>query len=190
MDKEKEEEFTVNGFLFGSKEDVEVAKQELSAIEYINHKIANRSGETILSVYQAALEKRMFCTPIGYSYLHKLQKRIEHAGINKTQIPAVRLYQVYNNNYKDEIKPVRVVKRKKKKEKTKQYLQNSIIANVILVILVLALFFISLTGNNPTIINYRNKVENEYSAWEQELDEREQAVREKEKSLNIMVEEE
>ena len=31
MDKEKEEEFTVNGFLFGSKEDVEVAKQELEA---------------------------------------------------------------------------------------------------------------------------------------------------------------
>ena len=185
MEKEKEAEYTVNGFRFGSKDDVEIAQQELSAIQYIDKKIENRSAETILSVYQATLEKRMFRTPIGYAYLHDLQKRMLHAGIAREDIPGVPLYQVYNNNYKDEIKPVRVVKRKQKKDKTKQQLQNSIIANVVFVILVLALFIISFTGNNPTILNYRQKVENEYSQWEQELDEREQNIREKEKALNI-----
>lgn len=185
MDKDKEIQFTINGFLFGSKDDVEIAKQELSAIQYIDHKIENRSGDTILSVYQAALEKRMFRTPVGYSYLHELQKRMEQAGISRDKIPGVPLYQVYNNNLKDDIKPVRVVKRKKIKDKTKQQLRNSILANIVLVILVLALFLISLTGNNPTIINYRQKVENEYSEWSQELSEREQIIREKEKTLNI-----
>ena len=76
MEKEKEAEYTVNGFRFGSKDDVEIAQQELSAIQYIDKKIENRSAETILSVYQATLEKRMFRTPIGYAYLHDLQKRM------------------------------------------------------------------------------------------------------------------
>lgn len=185
MDKEKELELTVNGFQFGSKEDVEIAQQELSAIQYIDKKIENRSGETILSVYQAALEKRMFRTPIGYSYLHELQKRILQNGIEREKIPGIPLYQIYNSNLKDDIKPVHIVKRKKVKDYTKQRLRNSILANIILVILVIALFFISLTGSNPTILNYRQKILNEYSQWEQELDVREQTIREKEKNLGI-----
>ena len=39
---------------------------------------------------------------------------------------------------------------------------------------------ISLTGNNPTIINYRSKILNQYAEWEQELKEREAAISQKE----------
>lgn len=184
MDKEKRQEFTINGFLFGAKEDIEIAQQELSAIQYIDKKIENRSGETILSVYQAALEKRIFKTPIGYSYLHDLQKRMLQMGINREEIQPVPLYQVYNNDYKEEIKPVRIVKRIKKKDKTKSNLRISVLINVILVILVIVLFFISMTGNAPTVLNYRNVIENEYSSWEQELTNRENAIKEKEKEFN------
>lgn len=185
MDKEKQAEYTVNGFRFGSKEDVEAAQQELSAVQYINHKIENHNGETVLSVYQAAIDKKMFRTPIGYSYLHDLQKRMIQEGIDKERIQGIPLFQIYNNTYKDEIKPVRVVKRIKKKDETKQKYYRSLIANVVLVILVVALFIISMTGNNPTIMNYRQKVENQYAEWEQELNQRETVVREKEKELNI-----
>ena len=186
MDREKEREYTISGFLFGSKEDVETANQELSAIQYIDKKIENKNGEIILSVYNAALEKRLFRTPIGYSYLHELQKRMLKQGILKEQIPAIPLYQVFNNDYQEMIKPVRVVKRIKKKDEAKEKLRYSVIANVILISLVLILFIISFTGSNPNILNYRQTIENEYSQWEQELIDREQVIRQKEKNINII----
>lgn len=56
---------------------------------------------------------------------------------------------------------------------------------VMLAVLVIVLFAISLTGKNPTIINYRSKIVNQYASWEQELKEREAVVREKEAQLGI-----
>ena len=38
-------------------------------------------------------------------------------------------------------------------------------------------------SDNPNIINYRNAIVNEYASWEQELTEREKAVRRKEAEL-------
>ena len=184
MENEKKQEFTINGFLFGAKEDIEIAQQEMSAIQYIDKKIENRSGETILSVYQAALEKHIFKTPLGYSYLHDLQKRMLQMGINREKIQPIPLYQVFNNDYKEDIKPVRTVKRIKKKDKTKSNLRTSVLLNIILAILVIVLFFISMTGNTPTVLNYRKAIENEYSSWEQDLTNREKAIREKERTLN------
>ena len=52
-------------------------------------------------------------------------------------------------------------------------------------ILVVLLFVITLTGENANIINYRNAIVNEYSDWEDELTQREQIVREKERELGI-----
>jgi hypothetical protein len=64
-------------------------------------------------------------------------------------------------------------------------LRYSILGNVILVILVIALFAIAITGENANAINYRRAIQNEYSEWEQELTERENTVREKERELGI-----
>ena len=70
-----------------------------------------------------------------------------------------------------------------KKEWTK--LTVSVFFNVFLALLVAGMFFVAMTGNNPNILNYQNAVLNKYAAWEQELTEREQAVREKEQELGI-----
>ena len=56
---------------------------------------------------------------------------------------------------------------------------------IILVLLVIAMFAISMSGSRPTVLNYRRTIENEYSSWKQQLDEREKAVREKERELGI-----
>ena len=47
------------------------------------------------------------------------------------------------------------------------------------------MFVISWKSDVPNIVNYRTAVINEYSEWEQQLQEREQAIREAEKKLNI-----
>lgn len=59
------------------------------------------------------------------------------------------------------------------------------IVNILLGILVAAMFWITLNSNNPNILNYKRKITNEYASWEQDLTERENAIREKESSLGM-----
>ena len=50
---------------------------------------------------------------------------------------------------------------------------------------VIAMFVVAFTSDNPNVLNYENSILNKYSAWEQELTERENVVREKERTLEI-----
>ena len=187
MNRETKDQYTVNGFLFGDKADVEIANQELSAIQFIEKKITGQSAETVLAVYQAALEKKMFRTPVGYSYLRDLQKRMLKGGVDKERIPPISLYQVYNDAYKVQERPRRITQTKKETNPDRRLMRNSIWANIIMFFIILVLFIITLTGENANVLNYRNVITNEYSSWEEELKNREQAVREKERELGITI---
>ena len=48
-----------------------------------------------------------------------------------------------------------------------------------LAVLVIVLFAMSLTGKNPTIINYRSKIVNQYASWEQAIGKKEKRWSEK-----------
>ena len=183
MDKEKQAESTVNGYLFGSTGDVELANQELKAAQYIEKKIADKNVNTVLTIYRAALEKKMFRTPVGYSYMHELRNRMIRGGVKPEDIDPIPLYQVFGNVEDD--KPRRVITVKKKREPYEKKNAILTLVNIILVIMVIIMFIISMSGKQPTVLNYRHALENEYSAWKEELNEREQAIREKERELNI-----
>lgn len=186
MDKSQQEASSVNGFVFGSAEDVELAKNELNAAKYIEKKIADKNANTVLAIYRAALDKRMFRTPVGYSYMHDLQKRMIEAGIDASEIAPIPLYQIYGSPAQED-KPARVIKVKKKKEPLERRNAMLTVVNIILLALVIVMFLISVSGSRPTVLNYRRALENEYSSWKQELDERESAIRAKERELNISV---
>ena len=49
---------------------------------------------------------------------------------------------------------------------------------LILAISVITMMFLASTADNVNILNYENKLLDKYSAWEQELEEREAAVKE------------
>lgn len=186
MDKSQQEASSVNGFVFGSAEDVELAKNELNAAKYIEKKIADKNANTVLTIYRAALDKKMFRTPVGYSYMHDLQKRMIEAGIDASEIAPIPLYQIYGSPAQED-KPARVIKVKKKKEPLERRNAMLTVVNIILLTLVIVMFLISVSGSRPTVLNYRRALENEYSSWKQELDERESAIRAKERELNISV---
>lgn len=57
------------------------------------------------------------------------------------------------------------------------------VAIVAMVIIIVAMFAISLTSGSTTILNYENKLIDKYEEWEQELQQREAAVRERENAL-------
>ncbi len=180
----------VNGFSFNDVSDAELARQELKTIKYIDDNINGKSAETIMQVYKGALEKRMFRTPVGYAYLHDMQKRMVDGGIDVDEVPGIPMYQSFGAGSLDDERTSRTVtvNTRKKRDELRDKNRNLRIINIGLLVLIVILFLISYTGSNPTVLNYRTAIENEYSSWQQKLDEREKAVREKERELGIQYE--
>ena len=74
------------------------------------------------------------------------------------------------------------------KEKLEKKKRTTVIMAMVCIglgILVIALFAVAFTGKHPNILNYENVILDKYSSWEQELTERENAIREKELSLKV-----
>ena len=65
----------------------------------------------------------------------------------------------------------------------------SAVLNIALLIGVIVMFWIATHTDHPNIINYETAITNRYAAWDQELNEREAAVREAERELDLKLEE-
>lgn len=172
----------VDGYQFQSKEDAELAEMELKKISYLREHMGTADVDTVLKVYQKALETRTFQTPVGLSFMHELYSSLEAAGLKGT-IKPVPTYHSYTNKTRRETKPAKErVQQAKKKEKVDKF-AISVWLNILLVLLVIGMFFIAKTGDNPNVINYEKAVQDKYATWEQQLTERENVIREKELSL-------
>jgi hypothetical protein len=60
-----------------------------------------------------------------------------------------------------------------------------IAVNILLVLIILYMFIIAINSNQPNILNYQRVLQNRYASWEQELSQREQTIRDKERELSI-----
>ncbi|MBR4759720.1 MAG: hypothetical protein IK078_06195 [Lachnospiraceae bacterium] len=76
----------------------------------------------------------------------------------------------------------RIEAQKKRAQELKNRIMQQWFIIGALALIIVAMFIISLTGNNPTILNYRSKIINQYSEWEKELTERENALSLKEQA--------
>lgn len=176
-----EERLMVDGYLFGNEEDAKMAKEEKGAIAYLEERIHYDDINTSLRIYEKALKEKIFKTPVGHDFLKKMQREMIEHGMPEEKIPPIPLYKVYSRT--EENRPVRIFQVKAKEDNNKEYLRFSLWMNIALVILVIAMFGITLLGETTNVLNYRYKIENEYSIWEQELEEREKLIREKETEL-------
>lgn len=59
----------------------------------------------------------------------------------------------------------------------------SLFLNIVFIVMILIMFAMTLTSDSPNIINYKNKLENEYAKWEEDLKRREQELKEREAEL-------
>ena len=179
----------VDGFSFYTAQDAELALQEQKKIAYLEAHMDYHNPESILKIYQKALRERIFKTPLGVMYLKQLQQFLEQQeNINPEEIPPIALYAIYDEQIRKNATPARQrVQPPDKKEKSNA-LTISVTLNVALVIAIIAMFVITLNSGQPNILNYEKNLVNKYAAWEQELTEREQAVREKELELHLQEE--
>lgn len=179
----------VCGYQFGSREDVKRALSEQQKIEYFREKTVGKSTKVLYAFYHQLLEENMFQTPVGFEYLKELQNRLYSEGVPREEVKPIPLTQTYSRRSVEELKRLANVQMRevpKQKKLNVNALQISVIINVLLVILVLAMFVITLQSEHPNVLNYRKAVIDEYSSWEQEITERENAVREKERELNLL----
>ena len=183
----EQKDYCVDGYRFASLEDAKEAQVEKIKADYFNAKLQGKNKESMLAVYDKVLDEKIFETPIGWEYLKKLQRQLQRGGVQEEQIRPIPLYLTFSHKESEETeKPVRVrVRPSQKVSAEKRRLQTSVIINILLVILVIAMFAITLNSKNPNILNYRRQILNEYASWEQELTERERAVREKESALGM-----
>lgn len=177
----------VDGYLFQDAEDADIAREEIQKIKYISDKMNEDNPEAVLAVYNKMLKSKIFATPVGYEYLREVQsylyksKEIPDAHIQDipVRISIAESLNPKNSGNRQDIAPLPT----KMPKNFKQEYKFSLLINAVLIVVVIAMFFIALKADNPNIINYRNAIENEYAQWEQELTEREAAIREKEAEL-------
>ena len=64
---------TVEGFSFYTDADATLAAQEKKKIEYLETRMNYKNPENVLSLYNKAIQERIFKTPVGMIYLKHLQ---------------------------------------------------------------------------------------------------------------------
>ena len=100
------------------------------------------------------------------------------------EIPPIPLQSYFSRTVRENANPARKrVNPAKKKDTLKNKYRVSVMLNIMLIIMVGVMFVIAFNAKNPNILNYESALINKYSEWEQDLNEREQLLREKEKEI-------
>ena len=72
MDKEVKK-LMVGGYEFNTKEDAQLAKDELNAIKYVSAKTNTKDPKQVYNLYNKIIVRKLFSTQIGMNYLKQLQ---------------------------------------------------------------------------------------------------------------------
>lgn len=177
----------IGGFSFYTENDGRMAEAEQRKIEYLEERIDYTRSESIFHVYDKAIQEQLFKTPVGLLYLKKLQDfLLNQPNIEPERVKAIPLYDTYAEIQRKTPKQNKPNPQKiRPKERQKAQFQISVVLNALLVLAIIAMFWISFNSEQPNIFNYERALLDKYASWEQELTAREQAVREKERELDI-----
>lgn len=180
---------SIDGFEFYDAADVSIADNEIKRINYISEKMNMDNPKGVLAVYNKLISSEIFVTPVGYEYLRTLQNYLyKNAEISDDEIRDIPIGISYTSamSAKTRKRDIRSDDDREARNLVKTFRNEykiSIVVNVILLIAVIAMFIITLKADNPNMINYRTAIINQYSEWQQDLEQREAVIREKELQL-------
>lgn len=101
--------------------------------------------------------------------------------VNRSSVPKSNVHMEYVTG-----KPKKSANDKKLLEYRSKY-KWSLFINIVLVIVIALMVYITLNSKNINIINYEERLQNEYAAWAEELADREEALNRREHELNLGV---
>lgn len=193
---------TIDGFYFETDELYEEAHKEKLAVAYLSKQVDLSDNKQALRLYQQAASQKLFSTVIGLSFLRDIEFRLKKdESIPKDQIMAVTVPlkerppekpSVSISSLQSEEGTSKKERQKKDaypfNEKTeagkyRRRFHGALAFVFILLATIGVMFFITLSSDLPTIVNYRTRLNNEYASWDEELKEREAALDLREKEL-------
>ena len=176
------EVMVVEGYSFTNENMAKQARTEAEGVRYVKARTDMSKPDQVFNVYHKLLQQRMFQTPVGYAYLKELQEYLK-------TIPGIR---------NEDIRPIPVADHlvvsdtrgiserwSRRLEKEQNKLRMSMVANFAFVVSILLMFLITATSGQTTILNYEKKIQDRYAHWEQQLTQREKAIREEEQELEL-----
>lgn len=179
----------MNGYSFHRDMGLE-AKKEQSAIEYLTKQLDMNEPSTVMKVYRQIISQKLFHTQVGYDFLKGLQNYlVTNPDIDNTQIDTIEI-----DSPEEMLKAINLSRAKrgeravsavtdemsrdlKKFKALKRRSGIFLTTTIILIAMVAAMFVITLTAKVPTVLNYRENLNDYYSSWDQALTERENALR-------------
>lgn len=182
--------YVVDGYSFSSKEEMEEAKNELSGIEYLESRTDLTNVKNVYATYNKIIEKELFRTPLGYKFLKELQDVLYKSNeIDDEDILPIPILKT-----SDKI----VIKQKAPKVpqnydlseleiRYKNKFINMIIFSLFLILILVLMFFITNNSKNTNIINYKERIDREYSKKEDSLVKWSEELSLKEKELEEMI---
>lgn len=182
---ETNDDLVVGGYKFATVADAETARLDAKRVKNLEDNLDYRKPQNVLLLYHKAIDTGIFQTPIGFAYLVEMQEHLERCGIPKENIRPIPLNMTFTNKTEANRSIRRSIAARKPIDEYKGRFITSVIINFLMVAVIIGMFVICLESDSPNIVNYRRTVLNEYSEWEQELSERENALREAEREYNV-----
>ncbi|MCM1058639.1 MAG: hypothetical protein NC517_13710 [Firmicutes bacterium] len=183
-----EKNLSVGGYRFYTERDAQLAAAELKKIEYLEARIDYSRPDSILTVYEKTIHERIFRTPVGLQYLRELREYLlKWPEIDPESVPDIALYNTFSGEVREKNTPVRnrIKAQDAKKSGERSGFMISVILNVLLAITVICMFTMTLRSDNPNVLNYERVITDRYAQWEQDLTDRENYIREKERELKL-----
>lgn len=205
----EKKKFVVEGYQFETESQAKQALKEAEGVRYTKENLNMADPEEVLKVYNRILQEKVFSTPVGYYFLKDLQEFLNASPVIRRKDIHPIDFQPVIEKAKESDKEALAIKKKANREKYKEderrrrkrakekrseqsngknyrvQFINSLIINIILVMMVVAMFVIMKLSDVPTIIDYENKIIDKYENWEKELNERENRIEEYEIKYNI-----
>lgn len=175
------EYYDVDGFRFFNKDEYNAALKDKETIDYINKRFDFSNTKSVLNLYYKMVSDNTFKTVVGQAYLKKIYDAlVKIPSTNKESLPMIVI--------SDEIKDTRMDKGinksyDKKIEMLSSQLSTCKIVIFFMVMVILAMFVITLDNDSLNYNNAYNAVVDEYEGWEKELELREKELDEREKML-------
>ena len=140
-------------------------------------------------MYHDIIDKKLFNTLIGMNYLKELQQFLYLS----PDVPNEKIRPIPINNETKEMMEGRreltehkseIRKLTKERNHYKDNFVISVIVNVVLVVVIAAMIYITLHSSNANVINYEVNLQDKYASWQEELQSQEESLNARERALN------
>lgn len=185
-----ENQYFLDGYAFDSKEMYNLSLREQRNIHSIKSKLNMQEKASVLTVYKKLVTHHLLVTPVGIEFERELRNRlITEFQVDPTELPMIHIpkQQEVSGFSKKDFTREQLLKDNAKKG---QRIKTLSIIIVGLLIIIIGMFVINTLNPNTGYVNYENKILNKYSSWEEELNQREAAIKEQEAKLGITESEE